>query len=96
VRKENEERLIHYYLTPLGWAYVIKGKPNDILSAQVLRAWPLHAWMRSAILERGVSPELVAVADYFKAQYAPYEPYAKCLFNQNKSDGLVKLYKIFG
>jgi hypothetical protein len=52
--------------------------------------------MRSAILERGVSPELVAVADYFKAHYAPYEPYAKCLFNQNKSDGLVKLYDIFG
>jgi hypothetical protein len=96
VCKEREGRRVRYHLTPQGWAYVAKKKPDDDLFAQVLRAWPPYSWMRSAILERDVAPEPTSVAEYFKSQYAPYEPYAKCLFNPNKSDGLVKLYEIFG
>lgn len=96
VQKESDERRVRYALTPLGWAYVAKGKPDDALFAQILQAWPPYTWMRSGIRERGIAATPVAVADYFRTQYAPYEPYAKCLFNLNKSDGLVKLYQIFG
>jgi hypothetical protein len=96
VRKEREQRRVRYHLTPLGRAYVAEGEPDDDLLAQVLRDWPPYAWVRSAILERRVAVEPSAVADYFRTQYAPYEPYAKCLFNQNKSEGLVRLYQVFG
>lgn len=96
IGKKNEGRKVRYYLTPLGRAYVAKGEPDDTLFAQILSTWPPYAWMRTAIQERGIAATPDAVADYFKTQYAPYEPYAKCLFNQNKSDGLVQLYKIFG
>lgn len=96
IRKECGQRRVRYYLTPLGRAYIAEGKPDEELFAQVLRAWPPYAWVRSVILEHGVAAEPVTVGDYFRAQYEPYEPYAKCLFNENKSDGLVKLYHIFG
>ena len=49
-----------------------------------------------AIQKHGIAPHPQTVADYFKAQYSPYEPYAKCLFNKNKTEGLVKLYQLFG
>lgn len=96
VRKEWDERRVRYALTLLGRAYVSRSEPDDALFAQILQAWPPYAWMRAAIRERGIAAQPVAVADYFKAQYAPYEPYAKCLFNPNKSEGLVKLFEIFG
>jgi hypothetical protein len=67
-----------------------------VLFAQILQGWPPYVWMRWAIRERGVAAAPAAVAHYFRQQYAPYEPYAVCLFNQNKSDGLVKLYRTFG
>jgi hypothetical protein len=36
------------------------------------------------------------VTDNAQAQYASYEPYARCLFNPNQTDGLANLYEIFG
>jgi len=97
VRKEPaKRRRVRYRLTPLGRAYTARGTPDDALFAEILRAWPPYMWVRSAIRERGISPHPLAVADYFKAQYTPYEPYAKCLFNKNKTEGLVKLYQLFG
>ncbi len=96
VRKARDGRRVRYHLTPLGRAYVATDTPDDDLFGQVLHAWPPYAQMRQAILERGVAPESAAVADYFKAQYAPYEPYARCLFNPNKCDGLVGWYAGFG
>jgi len=87
---------VHYHLTPLGQAYVATGTPDDVLFSQVLRVWPPYAQTRKAILEHGVASESAAVANYFKAQYAPYEPYAKCLFNPKKCDGLVKWHERFG
>jgi hypothetical protein len=82
--------------TALGWAYTVGGEPDAGLFAEVLGAWAPYAWVRWAIGERGVARDAGAVAEYFKAQYAPYEPYAKCLFNPNKAEGLVKLHELFG
>jgi hypothetical protein len=97
VQKETTaKRRVRYHLTPFGWAYIAQGTPNDDLFAEILRAWPPYAQMRRAILEQGIAPQPRAVAGYFKAQYAPYEPYAKCLFNENKTYGLIKLYQRFG
>jgi hypothetical protein len=31
-----------------------------------------------------------------RTQYAPYTPYAKSLFNPNKTEGLLRLYRLFG
>jgi len=97
VRKEQtDKRRVRYYLTPLGHAYVGCGTPDDDLFAEVLQGWSPYAHMRLAIHELGIPPNSLAVADYFKAQYNPYEPYAKCLFNKNKTEGLIKLYQLFG
>ncbi len=85
-----------YRLTPLGWAYVRDDEPDDQLFAQKLNEWlPFH-YFRKAIEEFGVLLNAKNIIDWFQAQYAPYEPYARCLYNKNKVDGLLAWYKQLG
>jgi len=87
VRKGN------YSLTALGWAYVRNDETDDELFRDKLSEWLPFRYLRIAIEEYCVKPNPRAIVEWFKLQYAPYEPYAKSLFNANKTDGLLKWYK---
>lgn len=62
----------------------------------MLRSWPPYRAMCVAINEKRVVAAADDLITYFRSQYAPYTPYAKSLFNPNKTDGLLRLYKAFG
>ncbi len=93
--KELDGRVMRYQLSVLGRTYA-GGGPDDALFAQVLNGWPPYQAMCRAIKEHTVAPRVDALITYFRTQYAPYTPYAKSLFNPNKTDGLLRLYRIFG
>lgn len=94
-KKWLEGRKSRYALTPLGRAYTV-GDPDDQLFGTVLQNWLPYQAVCQAIDKQGVPATKDDILTYFKAQYAPYEPYARSLFNPNKVDGLVRLYKRFG
>jgi hypothetical protein len=93
--KELDGRTMRYRLSTLGRAYASRG-PDDSLFAQVLKSWPPYRAMCRALAEQGVPAQVDDLITYFRAQYAPYTPYAKSLFNPNKTEGLLRLYRIFG
>lgn len=82
-----------YTLTSLGWAYVRGDKPDDQIFRQKLTEWLPFQHFRSAIEEYQVPLDKKSIIEWFQTQYAPYEPYARCLFNANKVDGLITWYK---
>ncbi len=86
----------HYALTPLGYTFVVVEQHADDLFIHQLRQWPPYRFMRDAILSNTVTPDRNTLLEYFKAQYRPYEPYARCPFNQNTTDGVLALFKKFG
>lgn len=95
VSKRTAGRDVHYALTPTGVAYVsAKGRAEEIFR-DCLQRWTPYRTLRDAIQGGTVEPNREAVIRYFKAQYAPYEPYARCLFNDNTTDGLLSLYRTF-
>ena len=82
-----------YCLNPLGWAYVRDDEPDNQLFMQKLNEWlPFH-YFRKAVEEYNVLLNARNIIDWFQTQYAPYEPYARCLYNKNKVDGLIAWYK---
>lgn len=93
--KQPDGRVMRYRLSSLGRVYA-NGGPDDALFAYSLRSWSPYRAMCAAINEKGVAPQTNDVISYFRRQYAPYTPYAKSLFNPNKTDGLLRLYKTFG
>jgi hypothetical protein len=93
--KELDGRTMRYRLSTLGRAYAAGG-PDDALFAQVLKRWLPYRAMCRAITEQGVPAQVDDLITYFRAQYAPYTPYAKSLFNPNKTEGLLRLYRLFG
>jgi hypothetical protein len=95
-RKWTDRRRTRYTLTPLGRAFTLGGKADDAFFETVLRKWLPYQAMGQAIIEHDVPATADDILTYFKAQYAPYEPYARSLFNPNKADGLIRLYKQFG
>lgn len=82
-----------YTLTSLGWAYVRGDKPDDQIFRQKLTEWLPFRHFRLAIEEYQVPLDKKSIIEWFQTQYAPYEPYARCLFNANKVDGLITWYK---
>ena len=94
-KKWIDNRRAHYALLPLGKAYVASG-PDDDFFADVLKEWLPYRAVCKAIAEHSVPATADDIMKYFQAQYAPYEPYARSLFNPNKADGLIRLYKQFG
>ncbi|MBN1933483.1 MAG: hypothetical protein JW934_02395 [Anaerolineae bacterium] len=93
-RKWIDGRRARYALLPLGKAYVLGG-PDDALFKVILKDWLPYQAVCRAISEQQVQATSDEILDYFKKQYAPYEPYAHSLFNPNKAEGLVRLYKQF-
>jgi len=89
-------RRSRYALTSTGRAYTAQGTADDLFFDHILREWLPYRFLRQAIVHYGISPDPADIIAYFKKQYAPYEPYARSLFNPNKTDGLLKLYKHFG
>ncbi|MBM3241703.1 hypothetical protein FJZ31_35955 [Candidatus Poribacteria bacterium] len=97
VSKRSEGIKVKYSLTPLGYTYVVVGsKSADEIFFGQLQKWPPYRFTRDAILSGKVHPKRDALIEYFKAQYRPYEPYARCIFNQNTTDGVLALFKKFG
>jgi hypothetical protein len=94
VRKWMDQRKAHYALLPLGQAYTAGGI-NDGLFADILKEWPPYSALCHAIVRHGIPATPDGIVAYFKNQYKPYEPYARSLFNPNKSEGLLKLFKQF-
>jgi hypothetical protein len=88
-------RRMRYRLSTLGRAYARSG-PDDKLFALVLKGWPPYRVMCWAIAEQGIAPKVDDLISYFRTQYASYTPYAKSLFNPNKTEGLLRLYRVFG
>jgi hypothetical protein len=58
--------------------------------------WPPYRALCRAIAEQGVAPHADDVVACFGARYAPYTPYARSLFSPNKTEGLLRLYRVFG
>ena len=90
-----DSRRSRYALLPWGRAYALGG-PDDALFQAVLERWLPYQAVCKAILEHGVPVAADDILNYFQRQYAPYQPYARSLFNPNKADGLIHLYKRFG
>jgi len=84
-----------YLLTPLGYAFANGGRKADEIFVEQLRKWQPYSFMRNAIMSGKVIPKLDDVIKYFKRQYRPYEPYTRCLFNNNTTDGLLVLFNQF-
>ena len=82
-----------YRLTPLGWAYVREAEPDDAIFAQQLNEWLPFRYFRWAVETHGVPLDESSVMNWFRAQYVPYEPYARCLYNPNKVYGLRTWYR---
>lgn len=95
VHKQPDGRRTRYTLTPLGRAYTVNG-PDDTFFVLVLKNWPPYQAVCRAVRDHRVPATPEAILTYFKAQYAPYEPYARSLFNPNKAEGLIRLYQQFG
>ncbi len=95
VEKQPVGRRVTYALTPLGKIYVNAGADAELIFHEQLRRWPPYRALCEAIEKNRVEPKQASIVSYFKAQYAPYEPYARCLFNDNTADGLLSLYREF-
>ncbi len=52
-------------------------------------------YVKQAIEQKGIPAQPSVIQNYFYEQYRPYEPYAKFLFNDNKTDGILNYYRIF-
>jgi hypothetical protein len=90
--KWTDRRKARYALLPLGKAYAT----DDTLFVGILQQWPPYRALSNAIVKHGIPATTTDIVGYFKKQYRPYEPYARSLFNPNKSEGLLKLFKQFG
>lgn len=95
VEKQPVGRRVTYALTPLGKIYVNAGADAELIFHEQLRRWPPYRALCEAIEKNRVEPKQASIVSYFKAQYAPYEPYARSLFNDNTADGLLSLYREF-
>jgi hypothetical protein len=82
-----------YNLTPIGWAYMRGEEPDDLIFAQQLNEWLPFRYLRWAVEEHGVPLSERSIMEWFRVQYAPYKPYARCLYNPNKVYGLITWYK---
>ena len=85
-----------YILTPLGYAFANGGQKSDEIFLEQLRKWQPYRFMRNAVLAGKSTSKRDNVIKYFKRQYRPYEPHARCLFNGNTTDGLLVLFNQFG
>jgi len=87
-RQSTRGKPTFYTLTPLGWAYVRGAEPDDTIFARQLNEWLPFRYFRWAVETHGVPLDEASIMDWFRAQYAPYGPYARCLYNPNKVHGL--------
>jgi len=94
-KSERYGRTQRYRLTSLGNLYTAGSKVDHELYRERLKKWPPIPQALNAINEHGVALNPSTLSAWFADQYRPYEPYAKCLFNRNKSEGLVHLIKTF-
>ncbi|MCZ6680226.1 MAG: hypothetical protein O7E52_23590 [Candidatus Poribacteria bacterium] len=95
VSKRPVGRHVHYSLTPMGTAYVSAKDQAETIFRDRLHQWSPYRILCDAIEAGKIEPKRDAIIRYFKEQYRPYEPYARCLFNDNSADGLLSLYREF-
>jgi len=96
VSKHRDGRIVNYKLTSLGHAFVKIPDCSDELFERQLFQWKPYAVLRKAINTGRVNAKREDIIRYFKDQFASYKPYAQSPFNDNTTDGLLSLFKIFG
>ena len=96
VTKYKGNRIVTYKLTALGYAFVKIPDRSEELFARQLYQWKPYAVLRDALNLEKVRPKRKEVIEYFRDQFYPYEPYVRCPFNDNTTDGLLSLFKKFG
>lgn len=95
VSKRSVGRSVHYSLTPMGQAYVSAKDQAETIFRDRLVQWFPYRTLCNAIQSGKIEPKRKSVIRYFKEQYRPYQPYARCLFNDNSTDGLLSLWREF-
>ena len=79
----------------MGHVYVsAKDRAESIFHAH-LHEWMPYRMLCDAIQADKIEPKRESVIRYFREQYQPYQPYVRCLFNANTTDGLLSLYREF-
>jgi hypothetical protein len=95
VSKRTVGRRVHYSLTPMGEAYVSAKTEAETIFRDRLEQWIPYRTLCDAIENGKTEPKRESVIGYFRTQYQPYQPYVRCLFNDNTTDGLLSLYREF-
>ncbi len=95
VEKQPVGRRVTYALTALGEIYVTAGSHAELIFYQQLRNWPPYCALREALDTDEVELKPHNIVSYFKTQFQPYQPYARCPFNENTAEGLLSLYNEF-
>ena len=96
VSKYKDGRIVNYKLTSLGYAFVKIPDKSDEIFVRQLYSWKPYEALRKALNSGKVCAKREEVIEYFRDQFYPYEPYVRCPFNDNTTDGLLSLFKIFG
>jgi hypothetical protein len=92
-QREVLDRRTIYTISPISYALVAKGHLNRKFLAELLEMWLPYSYFKR-FLEIGyykLNP--LAIIQWFRQQYEPFFPYAKSLFNPNKVDGLIHIYR---
>ncbi len=79
----------------MGQAYVSAKDQAETIFRDRLEQWFPYRTLCNVIQSGKIEPKREPVIRYFKEQYRPYQPYARCLFNDNSTDGLLSLWREF-
>jgi hypothetical protein len=93
VQSEILEKRTIYKLSPLGRGISRNGKIDLAELKKVITDWSPYAYFKKFYEEGNYQLQLGSVIEWYKGQYQPYIPYARCLFNPNKVEGLIHIYR---
>jgi hypothetical protein len=93
VQGEISEKRTIYKLSPLGRGISRNGKIYFAELKKVITDWSPYAYFKKFYEAGNYQLQLGSVIEWYKGQYQPYVPYARCLFNPNKVEGLIHIYR---
>ena len=93
VQRWQAGRNVNFSLTPLGRAMIAGGSLDAELLREVLEAWLPYRYFKKFLEQGHYGLDAQEIIAWFQMQYAAYWPYAKSLFNPNKVEGLMHIYR---